>query len=76
MMVRAHREIVTIQRGGRVEVASDELPAGRQAEVIVLVAQEARNKSYLSLFGSGKGAFATPQEADAFLRRERDTWQR
>lgn len=75
-MVNAYREIVTIQPGGRVEVASDQLPAGRQAEVIVLVSQETRRKSYASLFGSGKGAFVTPQEADAFLRRERDRWEK
>ncbi|MFN0112469.1 MAG: hypothetical protein ACKVZH_26725 [Blastocatellia bacterium] len=28
--------------------------------------------NYATLFGSGKGAFATPTEADNFLRAERD----
>ncbi len=36
-MVRAVKQIVTIQPGGRVEVRSDQLPEGKQAEVIVLV---------------------------------------
>ena len=31
--------------------------------------------SYAALFGSGKGAFATPTEADHFLRAERDQWE-
>lgn len=31
--------------------------------------------SYAALFGSGKGAFATPAEADNFLRAERDQWE-
>lgn len=75
-MVSACRQIVTIQEGGRVEVISDQLPVGRQAEVIVLVGRETRDKSYLSLFGSGRGSFSTPQETDAFLRRERNAWER
>ncbi len=71
-MVSAYREIVTIQQGGRIEVVSDQLPVGRQAEAIVLVGQESQDKSKVSLFGSGKGSFGTPQKADAFLRREPD----
>jgi len=31
--------------------------------------------SYAALFGSGKGAFATPAEADHFLRSEREQWE-
>lgn len=31
--------------------------------------------SYAALFGSGKGAFATPAEADNFLRAGRDQWE-
>ena len=30
---------------------------------------------YADLFGSGKGAFATPAEAESFLRAERDQWE-
>jgi hypothetical protein len=29
---------------------------------------------YRSLFGAGKGSFATPVEADRFVREERDAW--
>ena len=31
--------------------------------------------NYAALFGSGKGAFATPAEANNFLRAERDQWE-
>jgi len=31
---------------------------------------------YVALIGSGKGAFSTPEEADHFLREERDAWER
>ncbi len=37
--VTAIKQTVTIQPGGRIEVVSDELPEGRQAEVIILVDQ-------------------------------------
>jgi len=29
---------------------------------------------YRSLFGAGKGSFATPVEADRYVRKERDAW--
>ncbi len=29
---------------------------------------------YVSLIGSGKGAFSSPEEADRFIREERDAW--
>ena len=31
---------------------------------------------YLALLGSGPGAFASAEEADQFLREERDGWER
>jgi hypothetical protein len=29
---------------------------------------------YVEMFGSGKGSFATQEEADRFIRQERDSW--
>ena len=75
-MDKIYKQIVTIQPGGRVEVTSDQLPAGQQAEVTVRVNPGKPVKSYLALFGSGKGSYTTPEEADAFLRRERDRWEK
>ena len=75
-MVTAVKQIVTIQSGGRAELSYDELPEGRQAEVIVLVERPASSRPYLSLFGAGKGAFPSAETADAFLRGERDAWDR
>jgi hypothetical protein len=38
--------------------------------------EEAKNATdYVALFGSGRGAFATADEADAFIRQERDAWE-
>lgn len=30
---------------------------------------------YVAFFGSGRGAFATAREADAFIRQEREAWE-
>ena len=30
--------------------------------------------NYAAFFGAGKGVFATPEEADRFIRQERDAW--
>lgn len=30
---------------------------------------------YVAFFGSGRGAFATADEADAFIRQERGAWE-
>jgi hypothetical protein len=29
---------------------------------------------YVSLIGSGKGVFSSPEEVDRFIREERDAW--
>ena len=75
VMKQILRKTVIIQPGGHIEICSDELPAGVEAEVIVIVRGEERPPSYASLFGSGRGSYTTPQEADAFIRQERDSWE-
>ena len=74
-MEQAFRKTVIIQPGGFIEIRSDELPAGAEAEVIVIVRAEEPPSSYASLFGSGRGSYPTPQEADDFIRGERDAWE-
>ena len=44
-----------------------------------LLAESTQNNAspeprYAAFFGSGKGAFASVEEADRFLRKERDAW--
>ena len=74
-MIQAVRREVTVQPGGRVEIVADELTPGARAEVIVLEEVPPRRKRALkSYLGAGKGCFATPEDADAFLRKERDSW--
>jgi hypothetical protein len=71
----AIRRIVTVQSGSRIEIHTPELPPGTQAEVVVLeIPSSASKRSFSALLGQGRGTFATPEEADGFLRRERDQW--
>ncbi len=72
-MKTALRQKAIVQPGGVIHVHSPELKNGSSAAVIVLV-DSAQEKSTATLIGSAKGGFASPQEADAFIRRERDAW--
>lgn len=75
-MVSAIRERVTVQAGGRIEIPSTEFPPGAQADVIVVLEPAARTLSPLaSMIGRGKGCFASPEEADSFIRKERSAWE-
>jgi hypothetical protein len=70
------RQYVTVQPGGVVEVRSPELAPGTRAEVIVIPQETGplERRTLRSMIGSSRGCYATPEEAVAFLRKERDTW--
>ncbi len=79
-MTSATRQIVIVKPGGVIEIRDPQLPVGAVAEVIVLVdlplaemAEEAP-VPLASLIGAAQGGFATPEEADTFINRERDEW--
>lgn len=56
---------------------SPELPEGVEAEVIVFVpAAGLRKRSLVEFIGAAKGTYASAEEADAFIRSERDAWNR
>jgi hypothetical protein len=76
-MTAAIRQKVVVQPGGRIEIPSSDLPAGANAEVIVILdAAQPGTTKLTDLVGCAKGNFATADEADAFLRGERDAWDR
>lgn len=77
-MVRAIREHVTIQPGGRVEIQNPELPAGSRAEVIVMVEEPATTAKggIDASLGAYPNMFRDAAEAEAFIRDLRDEWDR
>jgi hypothetical protein len=77
-MVSAIRQHVKVQAGGLIEIRSPELSAGSDAEVIILVekGEAMPSSSGLSQFiGAAKGIYASAEEADQFIRSERDSWE-
>lgn len=76
-MINAIKKEVTVQSGGLIEIRSPELKAGMRAEVIVILeeARQPQRRLLRNIIGTGKGSFSSPEEADAFIRRERDAWE-
>jgi hypothetical protein len=77
-MANTVRQQVIVEEGGRIVIHAPELKPGTRAEVIVLQTPNGDSSEAVpplsSLVGSCSGMFATPEEADQFLRRERDAW--
>jgi len=72
-MLSAIKQQVTVQPDGFIKFRSPELKPGLRAEVIVITQElspiQQKQQGLLRFMGKGKGAFATPEEADAFIRR-------
>ena len=68
----AIKQTVTIQPGGRIEVVSEELPEGRQAEVIILVDEVRPTRHFTDFIAAGQGLYPDIQAADRTIREERD----
>ena len=79
-MQAALRMTAQVQAGGKIEVIDAQLPVGASVEVIVLLPQTNPNarRSILDILTEAPGhlAFETAAEVDAYLRAERDAWDR
>ena len=72
------RKSVVVGKGGLIEITAPELKVGSSAEVIVLAGEPAPAKKKHGLrriIGTGKGALASPEEADAFINGVRSSWE-
>lgn len=75
-MFQAVKQHVTVQADGLIQIHVPEFKPGTIAEVIVLDSVEQAPKTTLtSIIGKGQGCFATAEEADAFIRKERKSWE-
>ncbi|HEX6292417.1 MAG TPA: hypothetical protein VFZ66_24740 [Herpetosiphonaceae bacterium] len=79
-MQHALRMTTLVQPGGKIEVTDAQLPAGQSVEVIVLLPEPSAmpRRSILEVLAEAPGhlAFQTADEVDAYLRAERDAWER
>jgi hypothetical protein len=74
-LVRQARELSPDERVELIRDLQNSLTADRDAPHSQVEPGEENNRTdYLALFGSGRGGFATAEEADEFIRQERDSW--
>jgi hypothetical protein len=70
----------TVQAGGRIEVRAPDLPLGQPVEVIIRLAHEQPNgrRSIVDILAECPGGllFKTPEDVDAYIRQERESWER
>ncbi|MGH2593275.1 MAG: hypothetical protein ACRDGG_07160 [Anaerolineae bacterium] len=69
----------TILPGGRIEISAPELIPGRPARVFVIVEEEQVEKRFavdILAEAPGHRLFKTAEEVDAYIREERDSWER
>jgi len=80
-MPTALRVETTVLPGHRLEISDQQLPEGATVEVIVVLPEKpafARQSmlEFLKILPPGQLLFKTPEEADRFIREERDAWGR
>jgi hypothetical protein len=80
-MQTALRLETTVLPGHRLEVSAPELPEGATVEVIVVLPAQpvSPHRSMLELLAAlppGPLLFKTPEEANRYVREERDSWER
>jgi hypothetical protein len=70
----------TILPGGKIEISAPELPSGKQADVFVVIEGEepTKKRHALDILAEfpGHRLFQTAEEVDAYIREERDSWER
>ena len=79
-MMQAVRQHAVVEPDGRIVIYVPQLKPGTHTEVTVVEQTESGEGDpngairLSSLIGSCRGMFATPEEADEFLAREREAW--
>ena len=79
-MESAVRVRTAVLPGGRIEVTDPELRPGDEVEVIILApdAGAVRRRSVVDILAEAPGGleFKSAEDVDAYLKEERDSWDR
>lgn len=79
-MGAARKINTTVQAGGRIEVRAPELPLGQPVEVTIRLADGQPNgrRSIVDILAECPGGllFKSPEDVDAYIREDRDSWER
>lgn len=76
LKIRVHTVILS---GGRIEISRPEFIPGQQATVVVLIEDQSsvEPRHVIDILANvpGHRLFQRPDEVDAYLREERDSWE-
>ncbi len=79
-MESAVRVKTAVLPGGRIEITDPELRPGDEVEVIILAPSNGRDRrrSIADILAEAPGGrlFRSAEEVDAYLKEERDSWDR
>lgn len=79
-MQAALKLATTIQPGGRIEILDSQLPVGEAVDVIVLLREASGTvrRSIVEVLAEAPGhlGFQDAEAVDAYIREERDAWER
>jgi len=79
MMKNGRRIRTTVLPGGRIEILAPDLPVGGEVEVTLEPAPaKTGQRSALEIMAEAPGQrlFKTAEDVDAYIRDERDSWDR
>ena len=68
----------TVQPGGKVEFASPELEAGQMVDVVVTPSSPPPRRSAVDILAEAPGhlVFKTAEDVAAYLKEEKESWDR
>ena len=70
------RQRVRVETNGLIQIRVPELKDGTLADVIVIgLPADGAESGLVKFIGLGKGCYASVEEVDSFIRKERDSWE-
>lgn len=77
-MQKALHVKTTVQPGGKIEIVDQALPVGESVDVVVSQSPEPSGRSALDILAEAPGhlVFKTAEDVAAYLKEERDSWDR